>query len=550
MKDSQTGAIEPKPIQRTPSGVLSRFWPIDELPQPAMLAFLFTVIVMVLYRQLSQPEGGDSAIWDYVAQCILRGQIPYRDVIEIKTPGSAYLSALSMWVGSWLGVRDVMAVRLMQIAFVGLLSTTTYLTARNYLGSRSAALIAFMIPLMSSYYVGWMLEGTQPKLSMTLFGMVTIVLISRDKPFWAGFCSMLSCLCWQPGLLFTGTAVLIFSRYLTTWRDRRALQVIAGAAVPLIIVALYYYFAGAFKEFWTWTVTYNYNVYMPHGMNSLWDQVNQIWRVLWRVLGANIALLAIALAGMFIFAAERAGARLKGREGLRSANLFKDALIIAPAVYLLFCLVDFQSGPDLIPLFPFIGIFAAWFVVKMGLYLTRSRALNQNAVFKLYGARGAAIAIALLFTLACAVSFKAQGGTLQDQYREYQTLSDMLNPEDKIYAHGSVEILVLLNRPNLNPYIMWNQGKDIFVATQSYCGAFEAILDEIESQRPKIIAVSRLNDVSSRAQIERWVEEHYDKLEGYNHRVYLRRPATAFTSTSSLHPRILKSRRSFMRLTA
>jgi len=506
---------------------------------------------MILYRQISQPEGGDSAIWDYVAQCILRGQIPYRDVIEIKTPGSAYLSALSMWVGSWLGVRDVIAVRLMQIALVGLLSTITYLTARDYLGSRSAALIAFMIPLMSSYYVGWMLEGTQPKLSMTLFGMLTIVLISRDKPFWAGCCSMLSCLCWQPGLLFTGTAVLIFSRYLTTWRDRRVLQVIAGAAVPLIIVAFYYYFAGAFREFWTWTVAYNYKVYGPHRMNSLWDQVNQIWRVLWRVMGANIELLAIALAGMLIFAAERAGARLKGREGLRSENLFKDALIIAPAVYLIFCLVDFQSGPDLIPLFPFIGIFAGWFVVKTGRYLRRKQALNQNAVFNgpLYGARGAVIAIALLFTLASAASFKAQGGTLQDQYREYQTLSDMLNPEDKIYAHGAVEILVLLNRPNLNPYIMWDQGKDIFVATQSYGGAFDAILEEIESQRPKIIAVSRLNDVSSRAQIAKWVGEHYDRLEGYHNRVYLRRPA-ALTSTSSFHSRILKRRRSFLRLAA
>src|SRR4030095_12820050 len=100
-----------------------------------------------------------------------------------------------------------------------------YLTAREYLGSRTAALIAFTIPLMSSYFVGWMLGGTQPKLSMALFGMITMLLIARDKPFWAGLCSMLSCLCWQPGLLFTGTAVLIFSRYFTSWRDPRALSV-------------------------------------------------------------------------------------------------------------------------------------------------------------------------------------------------------------------------------------------------------------------------------------------------------------------------------------
>src|SRR5215470_3290236 len=58
--------------------------------------FLYGVGIALLYRPLSQRETGDAAIWDYVAQCILRGQVLYRDVIEIKGPGSAYLSALAM----------------------------------------------------------------------------------------------------------------------------------------------------------------------------------------------------------------------------------------------------------------------------------------------------------------------------------------------------------------------------------------------------------------------------------------------------------------------
>lgn len=39
--------------------------------------FLFSIAVMLLWRLLDQAEGGDSAIWDYIAQAILRGQIPY-----------------------------------------------------------------------------------------------------------------------------------------------------------------------------------------------------------------------------------------------------------------------------------------------------------------------------------------------------------------------------------------------------------------------------------------------------------------------------------------
>src|SRR6266850_699057 len=93
----------------------------------SFVALAVGVIAMLMYRPFAQAEGGDVAIWDYVAQCIVRGQVPYRDVIEIKTPGSAYLSAIAMWIGTRLGVRDVMAARLMQMVLVGLLSTMTYM---------------------------------------------------------------------------------------------------------------------------------------------------------------------------------------------------------------------------------------------------------------------------------------------------------------------------------------------------------------------------------------------------------------------------------------
>src|ERR1700720_624504 len=49
----------------------------------ALLAFLFGAAVTLMYRPLSQPEVGDSSLYDYIAQCILRGQLSYRDVIDI-----------------------------------------------------------------------------------------------------------------------------------------------------------------------------------------------------------------------------------------------------------------------------------------------------------------------------------------------------------------------------------------------------------------------------------------------------------------------------------
>ncbi len=202
----------------------------------AIIAFLSGVAVMLSYRPWKQIEVGDPAVYDYIAQSILRGQIPYKDVVDIKGPGAAYISALAIFFGKAFGLRDVLAVRLMNVLLVGLLSAVTFLVAEKYLRHRVAAILAFLVPLMPEHFAMMMITGTQPKLPMILFGMASLLLIAKDKPFWAGFCSMLSCLCWQPGLLFTGTAFLIFSGYLTSWRDMRAFKSMLGAAVPLLAV--------------------------------------------------------------------------------------------------------------------------------------------------------------------------------------------------------------------------------------------------------------------------------------------------------------------------
>src|SRR5712671_6018247 len=75
-------------------------------PVLLFLVFAFGATVMLMYRPFSQMEGGDDAIWDYISQSIVRGQVPYRDVIENKAPGAGYLSALMIEAGKLAGVQD------------------------------------------------------------------------------------------------------------------------------------------------------------------------------------------------------------------------------------------------------------------------------------------------------------------------------------------------------------------------------------------------------------------------------------------------------------
>jgi len=491
----------------------------------SLAAFVLAAGVMLTHRPWSQIEAGDEAIWDYMAQSIVRGQLPYRDVVEIKTPLSAYMGALAILAGKLVGLRDVMAIRTLHVLMVGLLSTITFLAGEIYLRNRLGALIGFLLPLASWHFAEWMAAGTEPKLAMTLFGMLSLLLIARDRPFWAGFCSMLSCLCWQPGLLFGGAVLLVASNYLTTWRDFRALEVLGGAVVPLALLLVYFFSVGGLGDLWDWTIRYNYSVYAPETMRSSGDALRHLWRVLLRVFGAGIVLVAISLIGLVMFGIERVRDRVRN-ETPRPRDSFRDALLIPPLVYFAFCLVNFQSGPDLIPFFPFIGLFAGWFFVETGELITASRILTQvtfaRSLPRLW-VRSAVVIVLTLVLYRSIVSAFEYRPKLRDQDRAFEVVSSQLAPGDGIYVHGTTELLVLLDRANMNPYIFLDRGKDDYVARKLGDG-FGAVVDRLDSLAPKIVALSRLAKVAHRAELEDWARLHYDRLDvpGYDS-IYIRK---------------------------
>lgn len=489
-----------------------------------LVAFFIGSTVILIHRPFSKPENGDPAIYDYIAQSILRGQIPYKDVVDIKGPGAPYLSAGAMFIGKLSGVRDVIAVRALNVFLVGLLSSLTFLVAQLYLRSRAAGLIAFMVPLMRSQFLEFMMEGTQPKLPMIVFGLLALVMIARDKPFRAGVCSMLSCLCWQPGLMFAGAAFLVFSRYLTTWRDLRVFKVVLGAVIPLAAVLSYFYFRGALSDLWAWAITYNYSVFGPDAEQSLGASSSHLWIVTRRTFERDSVLVILAAIGLLEFLTERLIDKFK-RGWLASPDLFRDAVLFPPLVYLAFSLINFQGGPDSIPFFPFIGIFAGWAIVRFARLfaslqsrrsLVRDVRPGVRARFRLDRLLPA-IAVAAIFVVVLfrAVTYQAGERTLQEQYASIAPVAQLLGPEDQIYVHGSAEILVLLNRPNLNPYVFLDWGADDFAARRAST-TFETIIERMEAQAPKLVSISRLRKVNHRADFERWLDQHYQKLDLYD----------------------------------
>jgi DolP-mannose mannosyltransferase len=488
----------------------------------AIMIFIFGATLMLAHRPWRQMEVGDSAIYDYIAQAILRGQMPYRDVIDPKAPASMYLSAAAMAAGKLIHIRDVYAVRGLHVLLVGWLAMMTYLVAEAYLHNRVAAIIAGLVPLMRPDFATMMTQGTQPKLSMLAFGMTALLFIAKNRPFWAGFASMLACLCWQPGLMFTGAAVLIFSRYLTNWRDHRALKVMAGAAVPLAVTALYFYLRGALGAMVEWTLIFPYSVFAPHGERSLAAAFGHLWKVTWRVFEWDVVLVAMSVIGLLMFAVERLRAKRRWRESLRSPELFKDAVLMPPVVYLLFCLVNMQGGVDLIPFLPFVGIFGGWLLVEAVRMIGARRRTKAGVMPLIVWVPRVALLLILMMAIGRAAAYRLEGWSLQYQDALLKQALAGAAPDDRIYVHATAEILLLLNRPNLNPYISFDSGADDYVGSQR-AGGFASVIEEMEAQAPKFVAISRLRNVTHRDELEHWVAAHYEKLPVNGYDIYIRK---------------------------
>jgi len=502
----------------------SGFTSIATVRRLAVVAFLLGVAVALAYRPLRQTVRGDFAIYDYIAQSILRGQMPYRDVIDPKAPASMYLSAMAMAIGKPMGMSNVAAVRLLHVLMVGFLSAITFLVAEAVFQNRIAAFTALLIPLVNSNLVLMLIKGTQPKLSMLVFGMLALLMVAKDRPFWAGFCSMMACLCWQPGLMFAGVAFLIFSKYLTSWRDGRAARVVAGACVPLAITLLYFFSRGALSDMWSWTITYAYAVFRPEGQKPLGQALTQLWKISHREFGSDLIFAGLSVIGFAMYAADRLRSHL--RLGLRSDDLFRDAILFPPVVYFIFCMVDFQGGPDLIPFLPFLGLFAGWFLVGMGDFIAANRFVKAWTPTIKWNSFAPAIAMSaiLLVILSRTTGYKPPALDLQQQENAIGQILAYLGPDDRIYVHGMAEILVLLNLPNLNRYIALDSGADDYIASQKP-GGFNDVIDELEADAPKLVAISRLRNVRHGKELERWVEAHYTELELPGcETIYIRKP--------------------------
>jgi len=484
--------------------------------------FLCAVTLILANRALLAPEEGDHAMWDYTAQAILRGQAPYKDVVNIQAPLTGYMSALAIVAGKAAGLNDLIAIRCLFITLAGTLLLATLAVTESYSGSRIAALLSFFAPLACPRFYSWVSIGTEPKLVMILFGMLSVLLVAKNQPFWAGFLAMLSCLSWQPGLLFAGTAMVAF------WPDRRAIAKTAiAAAIPLLVTILYFYSVGALRDLWRWCFLFDLTVYAPHAYRSLTEQARHIANVANHFVGAP-GLILLGLGAIGYVTAIAAVLRRRSRAwtlAKPSGRAPAAAILLPPAIYVAYWRFDFNSGPYLIPIFPFAAAFAGSLIASaIRLIGSQRRGGHRKKIIGIELWQVAGLIVGAGFAVvatATSLGTKYQGSTLNDEYAALQTLTTRLSPEDTIYAQGEINILTLLNRPNISKYIWFDRGKDDFAAAE-VPGGFEEILDAIKSQKPKFVELGRSGLVRHQRDLQEWLDQDYSPFPMLGFEVYIR----------------------------
>lgn len=494
--------------------------------------FLFALLFYTQFQFWKQPSNGDRANWDYFAQVISRGGAPYRDVVNIKSPGSAYIGAAAIIATRPFGVRDIFAIRITFIILAAFVVAFTYLVTLDTFGSRSTALFAAVLVLSFDLFSASNAGGTQPKTPMVLFGLVALWATVRDRPVVAGCFGMLAVLCWQPGLLFVGAAGLGFSRYLTKLRDRRLIRLAAGAILPFLMVLGYFWYAGVLTDFYNWTVVYTATVYAPHELRSLGNFFDHISLMLEGNYRSSQAYFYVAPIGLFIALAREL--RIGVSQGLNNllARAPGQTVIIAPVVYFAFCMIDIQGAADVIPLIPFVAIFAAlalvWIVDRLcsrlarGTKVAKTRRLVVSFV----------ILWVLFFNVRAALLYKCRVPTLADQDSVVAEVVSLLEPGDKIFVHGQTEILVLGRLTNATKYFFFDRDKDRYLDVVEP-GGFAGWFERLKAERPRIVALSRLEGVYHAKDFLDWVSASYEPRFSSVFVYYVRRDNIATSDADS-----------------
>lgn len=243
------------------------------------IIILLIILVMAFSLRMAfihEPFERDEGQYAYIAQEILHGSIPYRDVIEIKPPGVFYIyaSAITLFGNTTESIR-------LFTAFYSLLTViVVYLIARNLRGVRAGLLAALLYGVYSS---GPLIQGSGSNVEvfMVLPLAISVWFYLRGADSGKRVYIVLSGICASCAMLIKPVAlpqvVLLFIFLFLLPKSRESIKDLLFNVLSFVLPALimaavvigYFAYHGALEDFLYWTVDFTRSTYAKSNEKAL-----------------------------------------------------------------------------------------------------------------------------------------------------------------------------------------------------------------------------------------------------------------------------------------
>jgi hypothetical protein len=335
-----------------------------------------------------------------------------------------------------------------------------------------------MLSFSGYIYMGAM--GSQPKVFMVFFILLTMLFFYQRKLFRAGLCASLSFLCWQPSLLMFGALVLVLAR--SPKRLCNITLAASGAILPILLYEAYFIFTGSFWEQIEQTYYFPAKFMLSNfgGFVSSFVELKLIWEMGFGKFNILPLIFAYGLIRYWLHLSRNR------RRRFFFLDLDPGWLYFHICMYgsLAFTYYDYQGYSDIFFVLPFMAIMSGW---------TLDRSIEDISNLR-SGFRRIASRLCLFVLLALIImgifcrKFEPLPFTLSNQYRLAAVVRQYLQDNEDVYAIGCTHLLAFNHSENWIIYGSFFRGLDDFIAHKTGADIFRPVKN---NTWPSIILLSR-----------------------------------------------------------
>ena len=491
---------------KLPNTILSRLK--RDIRRPSflitLLVFLISAFVFVQYGFGGILER-DEAIYVYSGQQMAQGTPPYVSIFDHKGPLAPMVSGIGVSIAALLNLDDILVVRITFLVLSSLAVVGLYLLSSTLFSYQKMGFLAASIFVGFSHFGMHAASGPRAKTPMVMFGILSLLLVARKKWFWAGICSSLALLTWQPAGIYAVITILLAFLQSEAGRPRvrNALSAISGVLTPIVVVSLYFWYQGALYNLVDGAILFNLS-YLERIPS--YSPLEHILRPI-RMVNSGYTSMALPIfIGFFMVLLMYVWrTRLYGPSFLNfiRKDHFSVFLLSFP-LFIIWTAVDLQGYPDIYVLLPYVAIGFGWLLHLALDALTRIKQI------------GTTLQISCFFLL-CAVllgsatlNYRATAENKLEEQRQWaQQIEARFGTDARIVSIGVPEMLVLLHRTNPNPYLFIIYGIDNRINATTP-GGFKGWLEELERYDPSVIALGKTTGRFEPI-LTSWLKSHYKK---------------------------------------